>query len=111
MILITIPFAWPEHEQPYDFARYTSFGIRSVLEKNDFYDITIVKTNSYLEAVTQLWIEYLSNSVFAKLGFIGKIIRVPFVFFHNFAALLMVAILPEDKSMFSNLLVVSRNRK
>lgn len=32
--LITVPFAWPEHESPYDFARYTSFGIRSVLERN-----------------------------------------------------------------------------
>ena len=33
MICMTIPFVWDEHEQPYDFARYSSFGIKSLLEK------------------------------------------------------------------------------
>ena len=30
--LITIPFGWDEHEQPFDYARYTSFGIIHLLE-------------------------------------------------------------------------------
>jgi ubiquinone/menaquinone biosynthesis C-methylase UbiE len=34
--LITTPFALPEHEVPYDFARYTSFGIKAILERNEF---------------------------------------------------------------------------
>ena len=32
-LLLTVPFVWDEHEQPYDFARYTSFGLRALLEK------------------------------------------------------------------------------
>ena len=32
-LLISIPFVWDEHEAPYDFARYTSFGIKSILEE------------------------------------------------------------------------------
>jgi len=28
-LLISVPFAWLEHEIPYDFARYTSFGINA----------------------------------------------------------------------------------
>jgi SAM-dependent methyltransferase len=35
-LLITIPFAWDEHEAPFDYARYTSFGIKNILEKNLF---------------------------------------------------------------------------
>ena len=31
-MLITVPFVWEEHEAPYDFARYTSFGIKYLLE-------------------------------------------------------------------------------
>ena len=27
LIILTLPFFWDEHEQPYDYARYTSFGL------------------------------------------------------------------------------------
>jgi SAM-dependent methyltransferase len=26
-LLLTVPFVWDEHEQPYDYARYSSFGV------------------------------------------------------------------------------------
>lgn len=35
-LLLTVPFVWDEHEQPWDFARYTSFGLRSLLERQGF---------------------------------------------------------------------------
>lgn len=31
-LLLTVPFVWPEHEQPYDARRYTSFGLLALLE-------------------------------------------------------------------------------
>jgi SAM-dependent methyltransferase len=34
--VFTVPFLWDEHEQPYDYARYTSFGLRHLFEKNGF---------------------------------------------------------------------------
>jgi len=35
-LLLTVPFVWDEHEQPYDYARYSSFGLQSLLEKQEF---------------------------------------------------------------------------
>lgn len=35
-LLLTVPFVWDEHEQPYDYARYSSFGLRELLEKQGF---------------------------------------------------------------------------
>jgi SAM-dependent methyltransferase len=35
-LLLTIPFVWDEHEQPYDYARYSSFGLQSLLENRGF---------------------------------------------------------------------------
>jgi SAM-dependent methyltransferase len=35
-LLLTVPFVWDEHEQPYDYARYSSFGLKSLLEKCGF---------------------------------------------------------------------------
>ena len=30
-LVMSVPFVWDEHEQPYDFARYSSFGLRAIL--------------------------------------------------------------------------------
>lgn len=35
-LLLTVPFVWDEHEQPHDFARYSSFGLRAQLEQAGF---------------------------------------------------------------------------
>lgn len=35
-LLVTVPFVWDEHEQPNDYARYSSFGLHHVLERNGF---------------------------------------------------------------------------
>jgi SAM-dependent methyltransferase len=32
-LLLTVPFVWDEHEQPWDYARYSSFGLRALLER------------------------------------------------------------------------------
>ncbi|MBL4699825.1 MAG: class I SAM-dependent methyltransferase, partial [Phycisphaeraceae bacterium] len=36
LLLLTVPFVWDEHEQPFDFARYSSFGLKAVLENAGF---------------------------------------------------------------------------
>ncbi len=36
LLLLTVPFVWDEHEQPRDFARYSSFGLRALLERAGF---------------------------------------------------------------------------
>jgi SAM-dependent methyltransferase len=43
--LYTVPFIWDEHEQPYDYARYSSFGLKSLFKKNGF---TICEKRKYL---------------------------------------------------------------
>lgn len=32
-LLLAVPFVWDEHEQPHDFARYSSFGLAAQLEQ------------------------------------------------------------------------------
>ena len=36
LLLLTAPFSWDEHEQPYDYARYSSFAVKYLLEQHGF---------------------------------------------------------------------------
>lgn len=65
-LLLTVPFVWDEHEQPWDFARYSSFGLKALLEKQGFRivshrklraDVSVLfqLANAYLFKLTQGW--------------------------------------------------------
>jgi len=57
-LLLTVPFLWPEHEQPWDAQRFTSFGLRQRLEAAGFRVETMVRLNPGLSALLQLLIEW-----------------------------------------------------
>lgn len=108
--LITIPFAWDEHEEPYDFARYTSFGIRHILEKHGFEIVEIKKTTTYVLAVFQMLIAYLARHVAPKAGVLRRLFQLVFLFPLNLLALGANAILPKREEYYSNLVIDSRKR-
>ncbi|MBK8389413.1 MAG: class I SAM-dependent methyltransferase [Saprospiraceae bacterium] len=77
-LLITVPFVWDEHEIPYDFGRYSSYGITHLLEKNGFYVVKHIKSSTYIETIGQLIINYIYQNLFPKSTFI-KIILTPLI--------------------------------
>lgn len=70
-ILITCPFVYPEHETPFDYARYTHFALKYLLEKNGFEIIVYDKKGNALETICQQTIIYL----FSFLNFFGPLKR------------------------------------
>lgn len=52
-LLFTCPFFWPEHEVPYDYARYTSFALTHLLRERGFDIVAQEKTGHYLLALLQ----------------------------------------------------------
>ena len=47
--LVTAPFVWDEHEIPYDFNRWTSYGIKQLFNDNNFEIINNEKSSTYLQ--------------------------------------------------------------
>ncbi|MCE5344860.1 MAG: class I SAM-dependent methyltransferase [Bacteroidales bacterium] len=43
--IFTVPFVWDEHESPFDYARYTSFGLKYLFEKSGF---NVLENKKYL---------------------------------------------------------------
>lgn len=59
LLLATCPFFWPEHEVPYDYARYTSFAIKHMLEQKGFEIISFEKTGNFFTSMIQMQALYL----------------------------------------------------
>lgn len=58
-LLVTVPFEWDEHEQPFDFARYSSFGLRHLIEAHGFTILETAKTCADVRVLFQLVNAYL----------------------------------------------------
>ncbi|MGD0370279.1 MAG: class I SAM-dependent methyltransferase [Candidatus Dormibacteria bacterium] len=51
---MTAPLVWYLHEQPYDYYRYTSHGLRYLLDRARFVDIQILPLNDAFSSLSQL---------------------------------------------------------
>ncbi len=58
-LLLSVPFVWDEHEQPYDFARYSSFGLKHLLQEAGFDVLEHTKSMTGGGALFQLINAYL----------------------------------------------------
>ena len=59
LLLLTVPFVWDEHEQPFDYARYSSFGLKALLERHGFAVIEQRKIGTNVSVLFQLANAYL----------------------------------------------------
>lgn len=110
-LLLTCPFLWPEHEQPWDYARYSSFGIKALLEKHGFKVVVQEKTGNYLLGLYQLillFIYYLIPKIPLLYHIIYLIITLPISLITG----LLLIILPKKilrKDLYlNNILVVQK---
>jgi len=106
-ILITVPFAWNEHEMPNDFGRYTLSGFTSLLERNNFTILSMEKTGGFVEALVQLWGLYWHIHIIPKFRPFARIISPTFAFLNNIFGLLLAKILPRKTDYFLNLVVLA----
>lgn len=54
ILLLTVPFIWEEHEKPNDFARYSSFGLDYLLNKQRFHVLQTEKTMAGFRTALQV---------------------------------------------------------
>ncbi len=52
--LLTTPMVWPLHEEPYDFFRYTKYGVKYLLAQSRFSSVEIRPSNGYWYSVLSL---------------------------------------------------------
>lgn len=81
LFLITVPFIWDEHEKPYDYGRYTSFGLKYILENNGFQIINNEKSVKDLRVMFQLFNVHFNKKLLSKK--VPKILYYIFTIIHS----------------------------
>jgi SAM-dependent methyltransferase len=63
LMVLTAPFTWPEHEAPFDYYRFTQYGLRRLIEDADFSVEEMTARGGWATALGQM------IGVWAVLGF------------------------------------------
>lgn len=110
-MLLSVPFVWDEHEQPWDYARYSSFGLRHLLEKHGFEIAEHARTVADLRVPFQLINCYLHKKLSwirsYRLRVIAYIVIIsPFTILGS----VLGAILPANKDLYMDNVVLARKK-
>ena len=76
--ILSVPFSWELHEEPYDFFRYSKYGLQVNLEKKGFEVVYIVPNGGKWAAIVQLNLNII-YSTFKRRGIISKLLKGIFI--------------------------------
>jgi len=108
ILLMTVPFAWDEHEQPYDYARYSSFGLRSVLESNGFAIMEQRKSVNDIRVIFQLLNAYLYKITITGNKIVNLLATVTLLAPINLIGEMLAKVLPKNDDLYLDNIVLAR---
>ncbi len=108
VLLLTVPFLWDEHEQPVDFARYSSFGLRHLLERNGFLVTQQKKTVSDIRVIFQMLNAYLYKKTTTPFRAANALITLFCMMPINVLGELAACVLPRNDDLYLDNVVLAR---
>lgn len=107
--LLTVPFVWPEHEVPYDYARYTPYALKHLLAKHGF-EIKEIEsgppaTSTFVQLFTAVVYSVLPRNKWVKLA--GTMVLIAPV---NLLGYLLGSIIPVKSGFYFNTVVLAEKK-
>lgn len=107
-LLLTVPFVWDEHEQPWDYARYSSFGLKSLLENSGFEVIRHSKINADVRALFQLVNAYLYKVTRVRKPALQMLVVAIVMSPFNWLGLILYRLMPRNEDLYLDQIVLAR---
>jgi len=109
-LLLTVPFVWDEHEQPLDYARYSSFGLRHLLERSGFIVVEQRKTNADARVLFQLTNAYLYKVLLTPYATLNLLICAAVMAPFTLLGVFFGKILPDNQDLYLDQVIFARKR-
>ena len=107
-LLLTVPFMWDEHEQPHDYARYSSFGLEYLLNAHGFAIIEHRKTMADIRMILQLINGYLYKKTVTTNGYLNLVVTVMLMSPINVLGEILSRVLPRSEDLYLDNVVLAR---
>ncbi len=110
--IMTVPFVWDEHEQPFDYARYSSFGLKHLLQQNGFEIVEFRKSTNDIAVIFQLINVYIYKAI-AGSARVNRARRVPInllTAIFNIVGLALNLVLPKNNDLYLDNVVLVRKK-
>ncbi len=107
-IVVSLPFAYQEHEEPFDFFRFTSFGIAELLGRVGLHTVESCKDTTALETLAILTNVYVMSNLVLPIKGAGHVYALFFCAPVQLLAFLLAKILPDRGQLYLNLVVRAR---
>lgn len=109
-LVLAVPFMWDEHEQPHDFGRYSSFGLRALLERCGFEIVEQRKSMADFGALAQLASAWLFKVVQTRSKWVNLVTQLALIAPINVLGALLRLVLPRSEDFFLDNVVLARKR-
>lgn len=106
-LLLSAPFLWDEHEQPNDYARYSSFALKFILERHGFKLIGQIKTCADATTIFQVINAYLYKIIVKRSAAAQFILTVTVIAIINIAGVIIGKILPKNPDLYLDNVVLA----
>lgn len=109
-LLLTVPFLWDEHEQPNDYARYSSFGLRHLLESHGFQIVEQRKSVDNIRAISQLINCYVHKKTMTGNPYLNLVSTATLMAPVTVLGELLGRVLPANRDLYLDNVVLARKR-
>ncbi len=110
LLLLCVPFVWDEHEHPFDYARYSSFGLKSLLKKNGFEVIEQYKTLADIRIVFQVLNAYWYKTILKKNNRFRLALIFMITSMLNVIGIILWKIFPNNNDLYLDNIVLCKKR-
>ena len=104
-IIVSAPFAWELHEAPYDFYRFSKYGLKHVLERSGFEVLEILPNGGKWAALFQLFLNVVYTSFHKKSLFV-KLQKFLFIHLKAVALVNWLALII-DRNFYDDILTLN----
>lgn len=109
--LLTVPFVWDEHEQPHDYARYTSFGLVHILGLHGFEVVKHTKSVADTRVIFQMINEYIYKKTYVTNPVLRQVMNTLLIAPWTCIGILLSSILPSNPDLYlDNIILVRKVR-
>jgi len=108
VLLLSVPFVWDEHEQPFDFARYSSFGLRHLLENQGFEVVEHRKSMDDVRVIFQMINAYIYKKTLTRNSKANMLLMLLLIAPFNMLGEVLARILPHNSDLYLDNVVLAR---